>query len=69
MTRTTTATVGQVIDRQVVVPAWLDELATYMGSDQPVIVEERVTPFGTFLTSVVPFVPDAPDAHLDDLGE
>jgi len=68
-TVTSTSTVGQVCAMQTVVPGWMSAMRDTFGPDQPVVVDRKVTPFGTFVVGMTPVTDEAPDAWLDDMGE
>lgn len=50
--RVTTERLGDVVARQQVVPAYLQELVDRLGLDALVTVTSKHTPFGTYLLGV-----------------
>jgi hypothetical protein len=54
MNETTTETLGDVVDRQAVVPTWLGDLLRENGADAVVEVVTKNTPWGSYLLTVKP---------------
>jgi hypothetical protein len=59
MTRETTETMREMMNRQTVVPAWMERMAREVGEDTAVTVTRMHTPFGAFVTAVVAAGSDA----------